>query len=160
MDKVNFDLEKEINENGAVCFSPVGNSMRPFIKGGKHTVLVSKKTEKLKTFDVALYKNSDGKYVLHRIIEVLDDGYIFTGDFLTTVEKINEEDVIGYATGYFTDKKRKRFLDAYSLSRLKKVARYYKSEKKRKRYINRVGRLICINNKIKGVFTKKESGNV
>ena len=155
-----LSLEKEIIDNGVVCFTPKGNSMRPFIKGGKHTVLVSKKEGKLRTFDVALYKNKDGKYILHRIIEVLEDGYTFTGDFTTEKEFISEDDVFGYATGYFTDKKHKKFIDASSPKRLKKVAKYYKSEKKRLRYIKRKSRLLSFGGKIKCVFTKKEKGNV
>lgn len=154
------DIENEVLENGVACFVPKGNSMRPFIIGEKHTVLVSKKEGRLKTFDVALYKNADGKYILHRIFEVKEDGYIFTGDFLTTKEFVEENSVFAYATGYFIDKKHKKFIDAGSPKRLKKVSKYYKNEKKRRRYIKRKARLILIGNKLKGVFTKKGTENV
>jgi hypothetical protein len=160
MENENLSLEKEIIDNGVVCFTPKGNSMRPFIIGEKHTVLVSKKEGKLKTFDVALYKNPDGKYILHRIVEVLEDGYTFTGDFTTNKEFVSEECVLGYAIGYFTDKKRKKFIDASSPIRLKKVAKYYKNENKRLRYIKCKSRFLSFSDKIKGVFIKKEKGNV
>ena len=122
--------------------------------------MVHKKEGRLKTFDVALYKTLDGLFVLHRIIEVKEDGYIFTGDFLTKQEFVNEEAVLGFVTGYFTDKKRKKFVDAYSPKRLKKVAKYYKNQSKRARYIKRKGRLIFITNKVKGLFLRKGDKDV
>ncbi len=160
MEKIINNIESDILDNGYTVFTPKGNSMRPFIKGGKHSVLVSKKEGKLKQYDVALYKNKDGKYILHRIIEVLEDGYTFTGDFLTEKEFVMEDDVIAYAVGYFKDKNRKKFIDAGSPRRLKKVAKYYKNEKKRKRIIKRKGLCLALKYKIKRLFVKKEKGNV
>lgn len=49
---------------------------------------------------MALYKRGD-KYVLHRVISVIDGGYIIRGDNCYSDEKIPESAVFGVLKEYF-----------------------------------------------------------
>ena len=49
-------------------------------------------------YDVVLYRR-DGRYILHRILKVLPDGYIIAGDHNTFLEyDITDDDIIGVMT--------------------------------------------------------------
>ena len=51
-----------------------------------------------KKYDVVLYRRS-GRYILHRILKVLPDGYIIAGDHNTFLEyDITDNDIIGVMT--------------------------------------------------------------
>jgi hypothetical protein len=72
--------------------------------GGPHNVYLAEKDTlrhsglftagELKKFDVALYKVGE-KYVLHRVIRVLDREYVTCGDNCILLERIPKEAVIG-----------------------------------------------------------------
>lgn len=53
-----------------VRFSPMGVSMLPMLRQGIDSVELSPVPEKLKKFDLPLYRRENGQYVLHRIVEV------------------------------------------------------------------------------------------
>ena len=93
-------VERELLENGAYLLVSSGGSMKPLFDGKNDTVIVSRKTERLKKYDVALYRISDGRHVLHRVISVKDGYYIMRGDNTYTKEKISEDDVIGVLTSF------------------------------------------------------------
>lgn len=63
----------------AVRFSPQGTSMLPFLRENKDTVTIKKITEAPGKYDVVLYKRTNGKYLLHRIVDV-KDSYVLMGD--------------------------------------------------------------------------------
>ena len=62
-----------------IKFSPRGISMLPMLRQGLDTVTLSPLPEKLKKYDLPLYQRADGKYILHRIVEV-GDTYTCIGD--------------------------------------------------------------------------------
>lgn len=99
------ELRQQIETSGSIAFVPKGDSMWPIIKNNSKTVLIKKKEGRLCTLDVGMYERKSGKIALHRVKEVLVDGYIFQGDSQTETEKINEESVFGVFAGYFTKKK-------------------------------------------------------
>ena len=43
------------------------------------------------------------KYVLHRVIRVLPEGYLIRGDNCLTTERVQESQVIGVLTGFYRD---------------------------------------------------------
>ena len=93
-------IEELIEEEGKYVGPTVGVSMLPMLKTGRDSVVIVKKTARLKPLDVALYKRGE-KYVLHRVITVIDGGYIIRGDNCYSDEKISESAVFGVLSEYF-----------------------------------------------------------
>lgn len=62
-----------------VKFSPRGISMLPMLRQGIDTVTLSPLPEKLRKYDLPVYQRKDGKYILHRVVEV-GDTYTCIGD--------------------------------------------------------------------------------
>ena len=93
-------IEDVLLSNGMYIGPTVGVSMRPLLKTRRDTVVIKPKTQRLKRLDVALYKRGDA-YVLHRVLEVKDWGYIIRGDNCYSDEKIPENAVIGVLTEFF-----------------------------------------------------------
>lgn len=121
------DYKSALSEKGVIAFVPVGNSMWPTVKGGKNTVVVKGKTERLKKGDVALYI-AQGKYVLHRVAELTDNGYVTRGDGMNTVEEVTEEQVIGVMSGFYRGKS---YVDVNDAAYLNRVERWFKRKRLR-----------------------------
>ena len=102
-----YSIEQILEINGQYLGPTGGVSMLPMLKEGRDTIVVLPKKERLKRLDVALYK-VDGKYVLHRVIQPIDGGYIIRGDNCYSDEKIPEEAVFGVLSEFF--QKDKHFL--------------------------------------------------
>ena len=95
-------IEEYLKEHGTLTYRNVGTSMMPLLKQGRDVFTLSKKTsERCKKNDVALYKRSDHVYVLHRIVDVREDDYVFLGDNCVSREYgIRDEDIIGVVTTF------------------------------------------------------------
>ena len=72
-------IRERLEAGQTVRFSPLGISMLPLLRQGKDSVVLSPVPEKLKKYDLPLYRRPDGQYVLHRIAEV-GDTYTCIGD--------------------------------------------------------------------------------
>lgn len=72
-------MQAVIGAGGRFTFCPFGNSMKPFIRPGKDSVNVVRADTPVK-YDIVLYRRDNGQFVLHRIIEVNDEGYVMCGD--------------------------------------------------------------------------------
>lgn len=89
-------LEEILAREGEVTFTPNGNSMRPLLHSGRDTVTLKKIDGPLKKYDLPLYRNSYGKFILHRVIGKNKNGYIMRGDNLLKKEYgITDADIIG-----------------------------------------------------------------
>lgn len=97
-------IEDVLLQQGRYVGPTVGVSMLPMLKNRRDTIVVLPKTQRLKPLDVALYKRGDD-YVLHRVLEVLDDGYLIRGDNCYSDEHILEENVIGVLSEFFQKNK-------------------------------------------------------
>lgn len=101
-DKV--EIEKVIKENGFYVTNPRGTSMLPLIYQGHDTVIITPKDGRLEKYDVALYKRRNGEYVLHRVIYVKDDSYVFCGDNQYILEYgVTDDMVLGVMTELLHD---------------------------------------------------------
>ena len=90
-----FGIEDELNKSGRIVSPNVGRSMLPFIRQGRDIMVIEKRPEgRLDNGDAVLFKRGD-KFVLHRIVEVLPEGYLMRGDNQYSCEKVSEENVIG-----------------------------------------------------------------
>lgn len=97
VEKTSF--EDFLNSYGYLLYTSVGFSMLPFLKQ-KRDIIEIKKPETLqcKKYDVVLYKRAN-RYILHRILKVLPDGYIIAGDNNTFIETdIKDENILGVMT--------------------------------------------------------------
>lgn len=83
-----------------VQFSPRGISMLPMLRQGKDSVILSPLPENLRKYDIPLYQREDGKYILHRIVEV-GETYTCIGDNQYQYEPgIRREQMIAVVTAF------------------------------------------------------------
>ncbi len=118
-------IEEVLNEKGVYIGPTVGISMLPMLKTRRDTIVVRKKSERLKPLDVALYKRGDA-YILHRVLTVTEDGYIIRGDNCYSDEIVPEGDVIGVLTEFFCKKKHFYCTDEKYLRYVNKRLKGYK----------------------------------
>lgn len=95
-----YSIEELVESEGKYVGPTSGVSMLPMLKTGRDTIVVKKKEGRLRPLDVALYRRGE-KYVLHRVIRVLDGGYLIRGDNCYEDELVRESDVFGVLTEYF-----------------------------------------------------------
>lgn len=102
----NSNLEKQLAQEGFYISTTVGVSMRPMLRNRRDRVLIKPRgEERLKKFDLPLYRLPDGKYVLHRVLEVKDGYYIIRGDNTYRLEKIPDEWIVGVMAEFWRGKK-------------------------------------------------------
>ncbi len=89
-----------LESRGTFSFYPKGVSMLPMIRQGKDSVTISKLPEKLKKYDIILYKREDGKFILHRLVN-MGEAFGFLGDNQYEIEQgIKREQMIGKAVAF------------------------------------------------------------
>lgn len=89
----------------SVRFSPRGVSMLPMIRQGIDSVVISPLPDILKKYDIPLYQRDDGKYILHRIVEV-GDTYTCIGDNQFDPENgVRQDQMIALVTGFYRGEK-------------------------------------------------------
>ncbi len=89
------DACKLLSEGKSVTLKVKGNSMLPFIVGGRDFVVLSKQMS-YGVGDAVLAKTNVGIYVVHRIIKMSDDGFILMGDGnLVGTESCSDDDIYG-----------------------------------------------------------------
>lgn len=105
-------IKSALDKEGFVISNPVGVSMYPMLVQGKDSIVVKKITERPKENDVVLYLRDSGKYVLHRVIKVLPDGYVIRGDNCADNEyDIKDRHIIGILAGFY---KKNKYVDCYT----------------------------------------------
>ena len=126
MQNVKTNIKELLETEGRFVGMTSGVSMRPMIVSGRDVVVIEKKKGRLKPLDVALYMRNDKDYVLHRVLKVVEKGYIIRGDNCYSDEKVKEEDVIGVLTQYFKKEKPIMMDDKNYLRYVKRRLRWYK----------------------------------
>ncbi len=99
------NIEEIIERDGQVLEMTYGVSMQPMLRQGQNPIIISKVVSAPKKRDVILFKDSTGKYILHRIIRVTADGFVTRGDNLFVTEKVQSAEVVGVLTGYYKGEK-------------------------------------------------------
>ena len=146
----NNEYREQLNKNGVIAFVPKGNSMWPTLKNAKQSVVLLPKKERLKKMDVAAYERDDGVIVLHRIIGLKDDGYVFCGDSLSQKEYVKEDAVFAVMQGFYRGKK---YIETDSEEFKKETEELYKNDKKRIKRANRFFFRYGIRHKFIRLFT-------
>ena len=96
----NSTFEDVIARDGRLIYTNRGDSMMPLIKQGRDLLVISRKPKnRLKKYDVPLYKRDSGQYVLHRILKVRKRDYVICGDNRWKKEYgITDRHIIGVLT--------------------------------------------------------------
>ena len=98
------NIEDYIKRDGVYVTKTEGISMLPFIRQGHATVIVVPVSERLKKYDVALFHRKTGEYVLHRVVKVRKNDYVFCGDNQKTWEYgITDELIVGVMSELYND---------------------------------------------------------
>lgn len=99
-------IESALNSGNDVKLSVTGNSMFPTLRGGVDSVCLTKAPDKIKKYDIPLYRRENGEYILHRIIKCKGDLFYANGDNQYTVEKdIDFSSVLGVVKEIYRGKK-------------------------------------------------------
>lgn len=96
--------EEELERTGMCLSTTSGWSMFPLLRDRRDTVVLTPVKGALKRYDLPLYKRPDGTYVLHRILEVRQDGYVLCGDHQLFREfQVKQDWIVGIVTGIYRD---------------------------------------------------------
>ena len=117
-----------------IAFVPKGDSMWPFLKNKKQTVIIDKDYKDILEYDVILYSRANGDKILHRVIKVTEDKLICSGDSQFVLEQVNFSQVEGVMVGFYKKDKYQQVDQSYR----EKARNFYKNPNKRKRKIKRV----------------------
>ena len=100
---MNYEIEKQLKENGFYVSTTVGISMWPMLRNRRDRVIIRpiKEGERLSRFDLPLYRRKDGKYVLHRILKVENGYYVIRGDNTYAKEKVRYEQIVGVMREFY-----------------------------------------------------------
>lgn len=105
-------FQERLEAGQKVRFSPRGISMLPMLRQGRDCVILSPVPEKLKKYDLPLYRRDDGKYVLHRVVRV-DETYTCIGDNQFVYEPgLRHDQMIAVVSAFCRDEKQ------YSISHM------------------------------------------
>lgn len=101
-------FEEKIEKHGYLVYPNVGDSMMPLLRQGRDLMVITRKpAERLKRYDVPLYKRENGQYVLHRILKARKDDYVICGDNRWCREYgITDQQIIGILTAVVRDGKK------------------------------------------------------
>ncbi len=98
-------IEDVLARDGVWVSTTAGVSMWPMLRDRRDTIVVRPPRGRLRPFDVALYRRGDA-YVLHRVIDVADNGYRILGDNCAEYEKVSEAQVIGVLEEFWRSERR------------------------------------------------------
>jgi len=103
-------IREVLQRGGEFELHPRGESMRPTIKEGRDTVLLSSPTRPPVRNDLLLYRRDNGTYVLHRVVRVEKDGTLsLRGDNQYFIERgIRPDQVIATVKRYYRGKHERR----------------------------------------------------
>ena len=99
-------LSQLLDEDGYFVYTNVGTSMLPLLRAGRDIIEIRRPgSGRRRKYDVVLYRRGE-MYILHRIVRVLPDGYIISGDHNTFVERdITDNEILGVMTRVIRDGK-------------------------------------------------------
>jgi hypothetical protein len=102
LSELNPLIEETLQGGGEVAFSPAGNSMRPMLRSRQDKIVLVKPPDNLKRYDIPLYQRDNGKFVLHRVVDVKKEGYALCGDHQWQVEYgVKHEQIIGVVKAFY-----------------------------------------------------------
>ena len=127
------DMAQVLEEEGYLAATAKGSSMLPCIRPGRDVLVLEKPECSPKKHDVILYGRKNGTYILHRILEIGEKGYVLCGDNQYKKESgVKESQILGVLKGFYrgekyidceADKKYRCFVKIWCASiRFRKIA--------------------------------------
>lgn len=90
-----LSIERCLEEYGTYTHTNVGTSMMPALRQGRDVFTVERRGEgRCVRGEVVLFRRDDGAWVLHRVVEVLPEGYLILGDNCLRREYVAEDKVV------------------------------------------------------------------
>lgn len=77
-----------------------GFSMLPMLREYYDTVQLKPIDGRLQPGDIALYHRDNGQFVLHRVIRLTQEGYLFCGDNQAELEPVRQDQLMAVVTGF------------------------------------------------------------
>ena len=106
-------IRERLADGNSVRFMPRGISMMPMLRQGVDSVILSAAPDKLKKYDLPLYQRLDGKYILHRIVDVGEEYYACIGDNQFRVELgVARAQIVAIVSGFY---RKNRFISTDNL---------------------------------------------
>ena len=93
--KVKFTtFEELLQTDGYIVYTNVGVSMMPLLRQRRDIIEIrAKGPGRCQKYDVVLYRRGE-RYILHRVLKVLPEGYVIAGDHNTFLERDVTDDMI------------------------------------------------------------------
>ncbi len=108
-DRIIDEVIRLVDEGVSVTLPVTGQSMLPFLVGGRNSVILQKPEHPQKG-DVVLARIEERRYVLHRIVSIVDENVTMMGDGnLSGVEHCLLSDIKALAT-HIVDGSKKYYL--------------------------------------------------
>ena len=104
-------FEEILEQTGWLVYKTRGISMLPMLHENQDLVEIRVPEDRLKKYDVALYKRGKA-YVLHRVIGVREGGYDIRGDNTYAIGKVPEDAVIGVLVSFIRKGKKIEVTDS------------------------------------------------
>ena len=134
-------FEQTLQTQGVLFYRIEGVSMQPMLRQKRDAVVVRPPQGRVQKYDVALYRRDSGKYVLHRVVRVLPDGYVIRGDNCFSDETdVTDREIIGVLTAFVRKGKERKassplyrlyarmWVGLYPLRRLVHIAKGFLTE--------------------------------
>ena len=124
-------IETVVAERGFHAFKPKGMSMFPLLREG-YDVYIVKADLPLKKYDVPVYRRPDGTYVMHRVLDIDECGYVCCGDNQWVLEHgVTDEMIVGVLDSWYKGDKKRTVRDSSYL----RYTRFWCRSLRRRRFI-------------------------
>ena len=97
-------FEELLRRDGYIVYTNVGLSMYPLLRQRRDIIEIRPRPAgRCRKYDVVLYRRG-GKYILHRVLKVLPEGYLIAGDHNTFLERdVRDDMILGVMTRVLRD---------------------------------------------------------
>lgn len=136
-------IREYLEENGVLTYTNKGVSMMPMLRQGRDLITVVKKgPERCKKYDVILFDRSPTEHVLHRVVEVREEGYGVLGDNCWNVESVREDQIYGVLQSFVRNGRKISLNDIRYIAYSRLRVLFYPLRKLRWRAVRKIRRLV------------------
>lgn len=100
MESLSELIRFQLENGGRANLMVTGNSMYPMLRSGVDMVELVPVTERQKKGDIILYRRDNGRYILHRIVKLTQEGYICCGDNQVEKEPVRHDQLLAVVDGF------------------------------------------------------------
>ena len=105
MDSLAQLIMLQLEKNKRANLTVTGCSMMPMLRHRKDQVVLIPLAGNCKPGDIILYRRENGRYVLHRIIRLIENGYICCGDNQAEEEIVMHDQLIAIVNSFIRNGK-------------------------------------------------------